>query len=353
MKPFSLIFSVVLFIGTLQGNTQIENQKEPPHMDVQTLTSILNFSKTLIQDAEIKFLWYLKYPTHSENVGKVQQEILAFREQEFREAHKDSNPPALRKIISKRIENLKKYGSFRDTDENFLFKEIDLIFQVLPDSTLHDYRINYRMEYIDRFENFPSLDFKRYFDGGSQQFRFTSSNQDVSGHYPSQFAKDQRIGAVEIYTDANDAWETSFPCLLPPALIDKEKASVEPAVGYGENVYVITHSPFKTVRAKVYVRVTEVPEVFREEHYYQSESPNADEDDYWLRTVAEYADFVRLEKLGIAYPKIAKEKEYRPDGFLMRIEIITIKEMAFNQGLPPNFFDFNPEELEIEGIEKQ
>ncbi|MYB00921.1 hypothetical protein F4X90_14780 [Candidatus Poribacteria bacterium] len=51
-----------------------------------------------------------------------------------------------------------------------------------------------------------------------------------------------------------------------------------------------------------------------------------------------------LETFGVTYPKIYESKEYRPDGFMRRNEIITIIELAVNPGLPANFFDWNLEE---------
>ena len=104
--------------------------------------------------------------------------------------------------------------------------------------------------------------------------------------------------------------------------------------------------------SKVCIRFIDTPIVLREEHYYQSPSPNANEDGYWLRTLTEYSDFEIIEALNLAYPKIKIEKEFRgADGFLRRITIIKVKEMAFNQGLPVNFFDWNLQEYDIDAKE--
>ena len=336
MKWVCMIFCFSFFIAPKVANGQ---------MGAQTLIPLLNFSKTLIQDAEITFLWYEKYPTHPDNVGRIQQKILAFREQELSDVHKAPNPSILRRAILSSIEELKMYGEFRDADENFFFQEVNLVFQVVPNSTGRNSQVDYRMEQISRFENYPSIGFKRYFNGGHQEFLLANAERGLSGYLPNQFATDNRIGDVSPHSPEDNLWRISFPCWFPPVFIDETKAEMDLSESDGEDVYVITHFPFQKVMGKVYVRVTGLPRVIREELYYQSASPNLNEEGYWLRTVAEYNQFELIEGLNLAYPKVCEEKEYRADGFLRRIEIITIKEMAFNQGLPPNFFDWNTMEV--------
>ena len=90
-------------------------------MDTQTLISIFNFSKTLIQDAEIAFLWYVNTPTHPDDVGEGVQKFIQHRKQEFRDApQKTSDPEALQKAILEDIELAKTYGPFRDSNQYFL-----------------------------------------------------------------------------------------------------------------------------------------------------------------------------------------------------------------------------------------
>lgn len=322
-------------------------------MDAQkNLIPILNFSKTLIQDAEITFLWYEKYPTHPEDAGAIQQKILAFREQELKEAHKDPNPEGLRKAILKRIETEKRWGGFRDSDANFFFQEVTLAFQVYPETTPRENRIYYRMAFIDRFENYPSLGFRRYFNGGSLEFLFAQNRDGLEGHLPNQFANDNRIGAFSKESPEHRSWMNDFPCRLPPYFIDESEAHVEVSTLNGKEVYIITHYPVEKVMAKVYVRFIDTPIVLREDFYYQSPSPNANEDGYWLRTLKEYRDFEIIEALNLAYPKMKIEKEFRgADGFLRRITTLTVKEMTFNQGLPVNFFDWNLQEYDSDSEE--
>ena len=326
-----------MLIGIRTGDCQMDVQKD--------LIRLINFSKTLIQDAEITFLWYEKYPRHPDDVGAFQQKALAFREQELKEVHKDPNPEELRKAILKNIENVKRFGGFQDSDDKFFFKEVNLVFQVYPETTPRENRIDYRMEFIDRFENYPSLSFRRYFNGGTLEFLFARNREGLEGRLPNQFANDRRIGRVSKDDPELKSWKTGFPCRLPPNFIDASEAHVEAATLNGKDVYIITHYPFEKVMSKVYVRIRDTFIVLRKELYYQSPSPNANEDGYWLRTLTEYSDFEIIKGLNLAYPKIMIEKEFQGnDGFLRRITTIMVKEMAFNQGLPTNFFDWNLQE---------
>ena len=352
---FMIIFAFLL-TGAQLGTPQIETLKGNTPMDTQTFISIFNFSKTLIQDAEIKFLWYVNTPTHPDDVGKGLQNFIQHRKQEYRDApQKTSDPEALQRAILEDIERAKTYRPFRDSNQDFLFKEGNLVFQRLPDSREQNPQFNYRMEMISCFDTFPSIDtvpfpsvdFARYYAGGRQEHFAVNPRQKLDGVLPDQFDNERSIGNVEERPiEDMDFWMISFPFSLPPATLSSDKANVqiESAEVDGEDVFIITHSPHEGVLTKIYVHPTDIPQVFREEHYYKSESPNANEDGYWLRLVEEYRDFVPIETLGITYPKIFESKEYRPDGFMCRNEIITIIEMAFNQGLPSNFFDWNLQE---------
>ena len=332
-----LILFITMLIGIRTGDCQMDVQKD--------LIRLINFSKTLVQDAEITFLWYEKYPTHPADVGTFQKRALAFREQELKEVRKDPNPKELRKAILKNIENVKRFGAFEDSDDNFFFKEVNLVFQVYPETTPHENRIDYRMEFIDRFENYPSLSFRRYFNGGTLEFLFAQNREGLEGHLPNQFANDRRIGKLSKDNPEHKSWMFDFPCQLPPNYIDESEAYVEEATMNGKDVYIITHYPFEKVMSKVYVRIIDTLIVLREELYYQSPSPNANEDGYWLRTLTEFSDFEIIKELNLAYPKIVIQKEFKgADGFLRRITTITTKELAFNQGLPTNFFDWNLQE---------
>jgi len=334
--------SLTILCAVLLSGIRISESR----MDVeQNLIPLLNFSKTLIQDAEVTFLRYERFPQPPEEVGAIQRKILAFREQELREVHKASNPKELRKAILKSIEREKTWGGFRDSDDNFFFEEIHLVFQVHPDPTQGKNRINYRMERIDQFENHPDLGYQRYFNGGGHQFLFVKDGEGLEGHLPSQFANDNRIGAVSSGDLEHRGWASQFPCRFPPYFIDETDADIEVSPADSTDIYVITHFPFEKVMAKIYVRCGDDFAVIREELYYQSPSPNANEAGYWLRTVAEYSQFETLETLSLAHPRVGIEKEYRrADGFLRRITVITIQDMAFNQGLPPDFFDWDLQE---------
>ena len=73
-------------------------------MDAKSLITLLNFSRTLIQDGEIAYLFYERFPTSPDEVGKRLREIVAFREQELRDVHQDENPETLRKAIYENLE---------------------------------------------------------------------------------------------------------------------------------------------------------------------------------------------------------------------------------------------------------
>jgi len=344
---FLLLILLILIIGLRTGESQ---------MDAQNLVSVLNFSKTLIQDGEIQFIFYEKLPTHPDDIGKTKQQILAFREQELRDAHKDSDPEALRKAILKNIEQVKTYHDFGESDEHFFFEEVNLVFQLRPDSTPSDYRINYNMEQISLFDNYPSLAFKRYFNGGFQTIAALNTAHKLSGRFPNQFATGNRIGLfskdnVDVETDE---WIGSFPLRLPPDYINETRFNLEQSTLNGKNVYVLTHFPFEEVMSKIYIHMAKLPEIFREEFYYRSPSPNANKEGYWLRLVVEYSNFVTIEKLGIVIPKVYEAKEFRgSDGFLQRITKVVIQEMEFNQGLPANYFDWDETEfVDDDGMRK-
>ena len=251
---FMTVFAFLL-TGTQLGTPQMETLKGNTPMDTQTLISILDFSKTLIQEAEIKFLWYVNSPTHPDDVGKGLQEFIQHRKQEYRDApQKTSDPEALQRVILEDIELAKTYGPFQDSNQDFLFKEVNLVFQRLPDSREQNPQFNYRMEMISCFDTFPSIgtvpfpsvDFARYYAGGRQEYFAVNPRQKLDGVLPDQFDNGRCIGDVEEHPRENlGFWMISFPFSLPPATLSSDKANVqiESAEVDGEDVFIITHSP--------------------------------------------------------------------------------------------------------------
>lgn len=321
-------------------------------MDTKSLVSLLNFSKTLIKDGEIKFLFYERFPPHPDDVGEEQRRILAFRENEFREASKNSNTETLKKDILQAIEEEKRYGGFRDSEENYQYLEVDLVFQVNPHPLKRGLMLlDGQLSMNSHFEKYPSLTSKRFFNDGNLIVRVNKSYQVLSQILPNQFANDQRIGSVRNRSREHTGQLMGVPTSVPPThFIDEKRTKIELSESFEQMVYVITHFPFEDddqVMAKVYVRLNnKLPEVFREKYYYQSESPLADAQGYWLRVAAEYKDFEKVEQLNLTIPKVRVEKEYlNTDGFMRRKSVYTIKEMAFNLGLPSNFFDWDETEL--------
>lgn len=61
--------------------------------------------------------------------------------------------------------------------------------------------------------------------------------------------------------------------------------------------------------------------VFKEEFYYQSESPYADTEGYWLRKIDMYRDFELVEALSIAFPRVREAREFRSSDRFMRHHI--------------------------------
>ncbi len=323
-------------------------------MDAQALISILSFSKKLIEDAEIRMLWYELYPTPPEKRGSFVRQGIEYSRQEYRDApQKTSTPEALqrlRKLILEDIEGYKTYGPFRDTDAFFFFHEENLVFQRFLGEPRESPQCNFRIKKICRFDSYPSasdalfpaVDFARYYDGGRQEYLVVNADQKLVNTLPHQNCNAKHIGGMHTDTFEGEAPLVSrFPIRLPPVNIEKTDVQIESTHIDGEAVLILTYSPFEKVLTKTYVRPTDIPEIFKEEHFFKSESPNANEEGYWLRLVEEHRDFVSLESLGIAHPKVFEAKEYRADGFMRRTTRITILDMAFNQGLPANFFDWN------------
>ena len=321
-------------------------------MEAKTLINLLNYSKTLIQNGEIKYLYYEQSFIRPENVGAEHSETIEDLKQQLREEPlKSQNPEALRKAILIELEKQKKYGAFRDSNELFSFVEVNLIFQP---------QYAYRMEVISRFERYPSFNAALFFGGGGQFYRFSNSVKQLNGGVPGQFSNSREIGYLEVIDleQSEDAFSdftvnilTNLPSLVWYPLPTDEDLSKVYATKDSDDVpvYVIT-SFFKNGerRKKIYVKLKDgLPEVFREEMYHKHDSPLSDTEGYRLSSVRMYSDFERVETLNIAVPKVIEERmfSFSDDEFLERRIIVIIKEMDFNLELPTNFFDWDVLEL--------
>lgn len=311
-------------------------------MEGKTLIQLLNYSRTLIQDGEIKFLLYKQFPTHPDDVGAVHRKLVADWERQLREnPPKSKNPGALRKQILGYLEEEKKYGDFRGSKEFFSFVEANLVFQEHPQSA-------HRMQIISRFEKYPSFGSTRFFNGGGQFCFFSNGTKAFRWDPPGQFAHDRRVGHVEERANKTHHEADLAKGLPPTNFIDETQAEVDLSKDSTEvPTYVITYSPREKIKAKVYVRLKAgLPVVFREEFYFEGDSPQADAEGYWLARVKIYRDFERVEALNITVPKVREDHQFRRvDGFMRYRAIIIIKEMDFNLGLPINFFYWDVAEL--------
>ena len=309
-------------------------------MESKTLIQLLNYSRTLIQDGEIKFLFYEKFPTHPEDVGAEHRKLVASWERQLREnPPKSKNPEALRKEILGYLESEKKYGAFRGSKELFSFVEGNLVFQNRPHA--------YRMEIISRFENYPSFDSTRFFNGGGLFNFFSNGTKAFRWSPPNQFANDRRVGSLQERASTTHP-EVVLVTILPPAYpIDETQAEVH----LSENntampiyiITIITSLPKEKMKVKVYVQLKAgLPQVFRQEFYFKGDSPEADAEGYWLVLAEMYRDFERVEALNITIPRVREVHEFRRvDGFKRRRSVAIIKEMDFNLGLPASFFDWD------------
>ena len=315
-------------------------------MESKTLIQLLNYSRTLIQNGEMKFLYYSQFPKHPDDVGAEHRKLVEGWERQLREnPPKSKNPEALRKELLGHLEAEKKYGEFRSSKELFNFVEGSLVFQRQPQSA-------YRMEVISRFEKYPSLGSTRFFNGGDQFNYFSNSTKSLLWNPPNQFANDRRLGYTKKRQDDNHPSMVIMANKQIPAFpIDQTQVDVRLSAENKTTVptYIITYMVMRpdNVKAKVYVRLNMgLPEVYREEFYFRGDSPQADVDGYWLTIVYTYRDFERVEALNITVPKVREERQFRRvDGFMRFHAITVIKEMDFNLGLPTNFFNWVETEL--------
>lgn len=323
-------------------------------MEVNTLIQLLNFSQTLIQNGELTCLLYDKTPVHPDEIGEEHQSSLARWEKQLIEnPPKSKNPEAVRKRILGLIEREKKYGGFRDNVRHCA--EVNLVFQILPPIAPSNENLPYSSQYAYRysrkrlFNDFPSLEHARFYAAGSLEYWVSNGVETLDWITPYQHGNERYIGTLkhrEKYQKHPELIILFYPPLykLSDAVSYKVSLSEDDT---GEPVYIITYIPYDKEKVIVYVRVKNgVPEVFKLERYYKSESPRADAEGYWLRVVKTYRDFKWVEALNIAYPRVCELQEfYREDGFTRWHLVAIIKEIDFNLELPMNFFDWDESDL--------
>ena len=307
-------------------------------VNAKQLIQLLNYSITLIQDGEMKFLYY----EHFHEIGNSQQFLIKSYERQLREnPPKSDNPESLRKEILRRLEKEKKFGKFRDSNKNFYFVEFNLVFQNAPP-------YGFRMEAISRFENYPSFESFRFFNGGGQSFFTSNGTVTLKEILPAQVKNNAPIGTF-IIRNIPTLPEVITAKNIPPTFPINETESKVHLLeeNIDEPIYLITYLSGKKIKIKLYVKIKSgLPEVTREEIYYKSDSPHADAEGYWLRLVSIYSDFERVDSLNITVPKVHEQQEFRgSDGFMRRRTIMVIKEMDFNLGLPADFFDWDKSDL--------
>ena len=327
-------------------------------MDPKTLIELLNYSKTLIQNGEMKFLYYDQDFMPEEEVGVTHREVLEDLEMQLREEPpKDDDPEALRKEILKEIELEKKYGALEDSNEWFMFVEGNIVFQgnlVLRGTNI------YRLEVVSRFEKFPSLGSLRFYGGGGHYYHFSNGVKLIEGTFPTHLKNKALIGSLEgrELDRPEDAYmpQLTVPLNIPGPVIpiDSTKFEVELTKdSAGMPVYLI--SRFHEERNNIlHVRLTDgLPEVFREDnfdtrasHFGRTKDSSTPEDQTrYLSFVILYRDFDRIESLNIRMPKVIERQQFTPDGFMYRREIAIIKECDFNLDFPQDFFDWNETDL--------
>ena len=330
---------ILMMIGNVGGES----------VDTKSITSLLNFSKTLIQDGELSCLYFQQFPTAPHKKGNRMRDIEAFREQELRDAT-EKKDEVLRKAIIRKLEGEKKYEPFRESGDYFVFTEMSLVFKMRPASANTGNRIDYRMEIISQYDKYPSLGHMRHYNGGFEDLFIGIGTDFLTVSRGSQFRETPSFAGIEMEHNKGTMDEVIDMAALPPsAFIDETRASVEPTEFSGEKGYIITHFPDendKKIFVKVYVRASSIPEVFREDYYFKSDAPIANADGYWLRLRKDYSDFQVVDELNIAVPKVRVHKEFASDGWQRRQSVYTLKEMRFNLGLPEHFFDIQYTDLD-------
>ena len=324
-------------------------------MEASTLIELLNYSKTLIQNGEIKFLYYKQNFICPDEMGEKHRRTVADLERQLREnPPKSDNPEALRKEILRHIEGQKKYGVFKYSNELFNFVEVNLVYQP---------QYAYRMEIISRYDKYPSFNAARFYGGGGGQFyRFSNNANKLEGLFPIQFKNGRQIGSLKEseLKKSEDAFSilltiaTNLPPPFSPIPVDETRTKVKLTEDSSDMpVYVITNlSDDKETKRKFYVRIKDgLPEIFRRETYYKSYKSDPqllDAEGYRFSSVMLYRDFEMIEALNISVPKVHEERQFSflaDDEFMNRRIIVIIKEMDFNVELPANFFDWDRSEL--------
>lgn len=345
--PVYFIFFAVLLFSIRTGEA---------YMESTTLINLLNYSQTLIQNGELRYLYYEQEFILPENVGEEHREIIEDLKRQLREnPSKSRDPEGLRKEILQELEGQKKYGALEDSSEWFSFAEVNLVYQPQPAAAC-------RMEVISRFENFPSLGSLRFYGGDGHFFRFGNSTKLLRGNFAGHFEKDRVTGFIEEVELEDPEYPfygltfliaTNLPGpLWYPLPTDEDLYKVSHTKdSHGMPVYVITYVYMNEEnegrKHKIYVRFkNDLPEVFREETYYEYESQLSDEEGFRLCWIRLYNDFEYIGELGIAIPKVQEEQMFDlSDGFMERHIIVRIKDMNFNLDLPPNFFEWYKSDL--------
>lgn len=316
-------------------------------MEPKKLINLLNYSKTLIQNGEIQFLYYDQNFMPPEKVGMAHREVVEDLERQLREEPpKSDDPEGLQKEILKHIEEEKKYGAFEDSNEWFQFIEGNLVFQR---------KYTYRLEIISRFDNYPSFDSTRFYGGNGQFCRNSNSSKLLKRTLPSQISNDVLIGSFEELEleDPGGAYmyEVSLTTNLPPPVLPIDAANSEVHLtkdSTGMPVYIITEFYEGKISMKFFVRLKDgLPEVFREEYYATDDTSRPEGKRHYLSAVRLYRNFERVEALNITIPKVIEAQLVDPDDHrsIERRTIAFIREMAPNLEFPVNFFDWDESEL--------
>ncbi len=335
----SMFLSINISIG--------ENQ-----MDLKSMVELLNFSKQLVQDGEMTFLYYHYFPSSVEEKDEVLRDMIAFREKELRDAKKKGDPDNLRPIILQNLENEKKYEPFRYSDAYFGFSENTLVFRLQEDYSKTGDEVDYRMVTTDRFENHPSLGSIRHLNGGFEYIFLRSGTDALTLYRASQFHTGLNVCWIGISRRSDLSFEVSNTATILPSIhIDETSASMEYSEYAGENCYIISYFPNEDdlLKMKVYVRFSPLPEIFREEYL----NKNAETEEYWLRLSKDYSDFETIESISLAIPKRRDHKEFRKNGEQRRRTVFTIKEMDFNIGLPEDYFDWKLQDLDYDNGDRK
>ncbi len=340
-----VVFLLFALLGIQIGEAQ---------MKAKTLIDLLNYSKTLIQNGEVKFIYYRQKFLRPDEVGEGHRKVVADLKRQLREEPaKSDDPKALRREIIRHIEDEKKYGAFEYSNGFFDFVEGNLVFQD---------KYMYRLEIISRFEKYPSLASIRHYGGGGQYYYFSNSIKSFKGLFPTPSQNEERVAALlefelEVPSDAfMNVVELASNSPPPSEIIDETSVKVHFTKDSSDMpIYVITEyynekDNKEKVKWKRYVRLKDgLPEVFRTEYYYIDDESNPEEKRHFLGVIVLYSDFRRVEALNITIPYKREEQQlHHNDGFIHQRSVMMIKEIDFNLELPSNFFHWNESELDYD-----